>query len=299
MPQQLALSGAGLGLRREWLADLLPRLAQADCGSLRFVEIAPENWANMGGRFARDLGAVAEHLPLVLHGLSLSLGGSDALDMRLLRDTKALMQQYGIGLYTEHLSWCAHEGQLYDLLPLPCTDEAVRHVAARIRIAQDFLGQRIGIENASYYQAPAGANMSEAAFISAVVQEADCLLHLDVNNVYVNSINHGFDATDYLQQLPLHKVCYLHVAGHDVLPDGLLLDTHGAAVIDPVWQLLRSTYAALAQHGIAPQMLPTCLERDTQFPPLQMLLAEVAQIADIQKQMQAPCAVREQQGESA
>lgn len=284
MPQGVAIQGAGLGLRRECLPDLLPRLAQANSGSLRFVELAPENWANLGGRFARDLDAVAAHLPFALHGLSLSLGGSDALDMRLLRDTKALMQKYAISLYTEHLSWCAHEGQLYDLLPLPCTDEAVRHVAARISVVQDFLGQRIGIENASYYQAPAGANMSEAAFISAVVQEADCLLHLDVNNVYVNSINHGFDAHDYLQQLPLHKVCYLHVAGHDALQSGLLLDTHGAAVIDPVWQLLRHTYAALAQRGINAQALPTCLERDTLFPPLQTLLDEVAQIAQLQAQ---------------
>ena len=114
MPQGVAIQGAGLGLRRECLPDLLPRLAQADGGSLRFVELAPENWANLGGRFARDLDAVAAHLPFALHGLSLSLGGSDALDMRLLRDTKALMQKYAISLYTEHLSWCAHEGQLND-----------------------------------------------------------------------------------------------------------------------------------------------------------------------------------------
>ena len=183
-------------------------------------------------------------------------------------------------LYTEHLSWCSDDGQLYDLLPIPCTEDAVRWVAERVRRAQDVLGMRIGLENASYYVAPPGAEMSETEFIRAIVEQADCLLHLDVNNIYVNSRNFGFDPLAFMTALPLERTCYLHVAGHYTEPDGLLVDTHGAEVIDPVWALLQAAYEKTGP-------LPTCLERDFNMPDLAALVAEVATIDRLQAPFRA------------
>ncbi len=264
--------GAGLGFRRE----LLPELEAGVPEAVDFFELAPENWAGMGGRSARQLRAFTERYPFVCHCLSLSPGGMLPLDVDLLRRIRAFMASHGIALYTEHLSWSNDVGQLYDLLPLPCTGEAVRWTAARIRQAQDVLGMRIGIENASYYVAPPGAEMDETEFIRAVLEEADCLLHLDVNNILVNARNFGFDPLGFLHALPLERACYIHVAGHHREPDGLLIDTHGAEVIADVWQLLDAAYRRTGP-------LPTCLERDFDFPPLAELGAEVAQIARMQR----------------
>ena len=266
------LCGAGLGFRRELIADLEAGVPE----DVAFFEIAPENWAGMGGRSGRQLRAFSERYPFVCHGLSLSLGSPGALDTTLVRRIKGFMAEHGITLYTEHLSWCADERHLYELLPIPQTAEAVRWTAARIRQVQDMLGCRIGIENASTYIAPPGAEMSEAEFIAAVVVEADCLLHLDVNNVYVNSRNFGFDPLQFLAALPLGRTCYIHVAGHYVEADGLLIDTHGADVIDPVWALLAETYARIGGE------VPTCLERDFNFGHFSGLTAEVGRIAELQ-----------------
>lgn len=266
--------GAGLGFRRELIAELKAGVP----AGIDFFELAPENWAGMGGRSARDLRYFTERHPFVCHGLSLSLGGPSPLDAALVRGIKAFMAEHGIGLYTEHLSWCADDSHLYELLPIPLTAEAVRWTAGRIRQAQDILGCRIGIENASYYVAPPGGEMSEAEFISAVVSEADCLLHLDVNNIYVNSRNFGFDPLLFLQALPLDRTCYIHVAGHYVEADGLLVDTHGAGVVDPVWELLAEAYRRVGGE------VPTCLERDFNIPDLMQLTAEVGQIARLQAQ---------------
>ena len=266
--------GAGLGFRRELLAELKAAVP----ANIDFFELAPENWAGMGGRSARDLRHFTERHPFVCHGLSLSLGGPAPLDTALLQRIRAFMAEHGIGLYTEHLSWCADDHHLYELLPIPLTGDAVRWTAARIRQAQDILGCRIGIENASTYLSPPGAEMSEAAFISAVVAESDCLLHLDVNNIYVNSANFGFDPFAFLHALPLDRTCYIHVAGHYVEADGLLVDTHGAAVIDPVWALLTAAYERIGRP------VPTCLERDFNIPDLAALSAEVGHIARLQSQ---------------
>lgn len=271
------LSGAGLGFRRELLSQLDAGVPAA----VRFFELAPENWAGMGGRSAKQLRAYTERFPFACHGLSLDLGGPRPLDEALLRRIKGFMREHGMQLYTEHLSWCGDDGQLYDLLPIPCSAEAVRWVADRIRRAQDILGMRIGIENASYYVAPPGAEMSEAEFITAVVREADCLLHLDVNNIYVNSRNFGFETLAFLDTLPLERTAYVHVAGHYVEPDGLLIDTHGAAVIDPVWSLLEAAYQRIGP-------VPTCLERDFNIPDLQQLTAEVEIIARLQAATRQP-----------
>ena len=266
------LHGAGLGFRRELLPDLKAGVPPA----IRFFELAPENWAGMGGRSAKELRHFTERFPFVCHGLSLDLGGPRPLDTELLLRIKRFMHEHGMTLYTEHMSWCGDDGHLYDLLPIPCTGDAVRWVAGRIRQVQDILEMQIGIENASYYVAPPGAEMSETAFIRAVIEEADCLLHLDVNNVYVNSSNFGFDPLAFIDALPLERTCYLHMAGHYVEPDGIRVDTHGAAVIDPVWQLLDAVYAR-----VGPQ--PTCLERDFNIPSLAELSAEVVQIAAAQQ----------------
>ncbi|MES2236451.1 MAG: DUF692 domain-containing protein [Pseudomonadota bacterium] len=265
------ISGAGLGFRRE----LIPELKAGVPGFVSFFELAPENWADMGGSSAKDLRAFTERYPFVCHGLSLDLGGPSPLDESLLHRIRRFMQQQGITLYTEHLSWCADDGHLYDLLPIPLTEEAVHWVAGRIRHAQDILGMRIGIENASTYLIPPGAEMTEPEFIRAVVTEADCLLHLDINNIVVNSLNHGFNAGEFLRALPLERICYMHVAGHHVESDGLVIDTHGADVIDPVWQLLAEAYALCGA-------VPTCLERDFNFPELGVLGREVEQIATLQ-----------------
>lgn len=272
-PRQL--QGAGLGFRRDLIPDLQVALKSGLPKAIDFFELAPENWIDQGGRHARDLRAFTEQKPFVCHGLSLSLGGMTPLDQVLLKKIKAFMAEHGISLYTEHLSYCSDHGHMYDLMPIPATWEAVKYVAGRIRQAQDILGQRIAVENASYYVAAPINEMSEPEFVNAVLEEADCWLHLDVNNVYVNSVNFGFDPVTYLKQMPAERIVYMHMAGHYQEAEDLIIDTHGADVIDPVWQLLETAYDLVGVH-------PTCLERDFNIPPLTELLPEVERIAAIQ-----------------
>ncbi|MEK6664199.1 MAG: DUF692 domain-containing protein [Pseudomonadota bacterium] len=267
----MGLHGAGLGFRRELIGALKVQVPKA----VDFFEIAPENWIDFGGASARDLRAFSERYPFVCHGLSLSIGGPSPLDEMLLTRIKSFMKAHDIQLYSEHLSYCSDDGHLYDLLPIPFTEDAVKYVAARIKRAQDILETRIAMENASFYVMAPINEMSEIEFIRAVVEEADCWLHLDVNNVYVNSVNHGYDPLEFIRQLPTERIVYLHMAGHYREADDLLVDTHGADVIDPVWQLLDQTYAL---HGAC----PTLLERDFNIPPLDELAHEVAHIAQIQ-----------------
>ena len=281
-PLSLGLHGAGLGFRRELLDALKVQVPKA----IDFFEIAPENWIDFGGATAHDLRAFTERFPFACHGLSLSLGGPSPLDEMLLTRIKSFMKLHSIQLYTEHLSYCSDDGHLYDLLPIPFTEDAVKYVAARIKRAQDILETRIAVENASFYVMAPISEMSEAEFIRAVVSEADCWLHLDVNNVYVNSVNHRYDPLDFLRQMPSERIVYMHMAGHYQEADDLLVDTHGADVIDPVWQLLDASYAL---HGVH----PTLLERDFNIPPLDELAREVQQIAQVQaKYRHAPRAQR-------
>jgi hypothetical protein len=264
-------AGAGLGLRRELIPALQSRVPDA----IDFFELAPENWIDLGGAWGRALRGFTERHPFVCHGLSLSLGGPAPLDEMLLAKIRQFMDAHGIALYTEHLSYCSDDGHLYDLLPIPFTEEAVHYVAARIRRAQDILERRIAIENASFYVAAPIAEMDEASFVRAVLDEAGCDLHLDVNNVWVNSVNHRYDPLEFIRAMPTERIVYLHVAGHYREADDLLVDTHGADVIDPVWALLDATYRI---HGVA----PTLLERDFNIPPLTDLVREVERIAQIQ-----------------
>ncbi len=265
------LKGAGLGFRRELIPALQARIPPV----IDFFEIAPENWLDLGGATGKQLRGFSERYPFICHGLSLSLGGPTPLDEMLLRRIKPFMRQHQVPLYSEHLSYCSDDGQLYDLLPIPFTEEAVKYVAARIRRTQDILEQRIAVENASYYVAAPISEMSESAFIRAVLEEADCLLHLDVNNIYVNSVNFGFDPVEFLHGLPGERIAYIHTAGHHQEAADLIIDTHGAAVIDPVWALLDETYQTFGA-------FPTLLERDFNIPPLAELVPEVARIAELQ-----------------
>ena len=270
--ERFPVHGSGLGLRRA----LLSPLADQPAGGVGFMEVAPENWIGVGGRYGRQFRAFTERYPFVCHGLSLNLGGPAPLDEAFLQRTKQFLDAHQIRCYSEHLSYCADDGHLYDLMPIPFTSDAVKHVAARIARTQDILERRIAIENVSYYAAP-GQEMAEIDFISAVIEEADCDLLLDVNNIYVNSINHGYDAEAFLRALPGQRIAYALVAGHYVEAEDLRVDTHGSQVIDPVWDLLRKAYE---QFGV----FPTLLERDFNIPPLEELLGEVQTISHIQNQ---------------
>ena len=261
---------AGLGLRR----GLLPGLQAVADDALDFLECAPENWIDVGGRPGAAFAALAERFPIACHGLSLSLGGPGPLDTSLVDRIRGFLDRYRVVAYSEHLSYSSDEGQLYDLLPLPFTDEAVRHVAARIREVQARLGRRIAVENISYYAAPWQA-MDEAGFVAAVLEEADCDLLLDVNNVLVNAHNHGYDADAFVARMPSARIAGYHVAGHFDDPSGLKVDTHGAAVRDAAWDLLGRAYA---RHGVR----PTLLERDFNYPAMPELLDEVGRIRSLQ-----------------
>ena len=285
---QSSVSGVGLGFRRE----MLEVLRQHNLSPIDFFEIAPENWLGAGGKYADQLRAFTERFPFTCHGLSLSIGSADPLDTSLLYAIRDFMREHNITLYTEHLSWCSRNGHLYDLLPIPCTDEAVRWVSQRVKQVQDILEIPIGLENASYYFSPPGSHMREEEFICAIIEESGCFLHLDVNNIFVNSRNFGFDAQAYLQALPLEKTRYMHVAGHYVEDDGLIVDTHGAAVIDPVWKLLETAYFLLSDNTPPP---PTCLERDFNFPSFENLLGEIEQIREFQQQHSARQRLRSKQ----
>ncbi len=264
--------GAGLGLRRALLGPLL----SMDQDSVDFMEVAPENWIGVGGRFGRQFRNMAERYPIVLHGLSLDIGGPDPLDRELVSAVRGLMDKIEVPLYSEHLTYCAAEGHLYDLLPIPFTEEAVHYVADRVRQVQDIIGEPIALENASYYAQP-HQDMTESQFVNAVLSESGCDLLLDVNNIYVNSINHGYDPIEYLDSLPLERARYIHVAGHYDEADDLKVDTHGADVIDPVWDILAQAYQRTGA-------LPTLLERDFNLPPLTELLLEVDQVRQLQSE---------------
>jgi len=279
-----AVHGAGLGLRRALTGPLLSRPDAA----VDFFEVAPENWIGVGGRLGQTLRAFTERHAFVCHGLSLSLGGPAPLDETLLARIRRFMDAHGIAAYSEHLSWCADDGHLYDLLPLAFTEEAVHHVAARIRQSQDILGRRIAVENSSYYAMP-DAGMGELEFVRAVLDEADCNLLLDVNNVYVNSINHRYDAAAFIDALPHARIAWIHVAGHYNEAPDLIVDTHGAPVIDPVWALLEHAYARFGS-------VPTLVERDFNFPPIDELLAEVERIRELQARHDAQGIAQRQHG---
>ncbi len=267
---QYPVSGAGLGLRRAIMDELMAD-PPAD---IDFMEIAPENWINVGGSLGKKLRFFTERYPFVIHGLSLSIGSPAPLDEQLVRDIKSFMNEHNARMYSEHLSYCGDNGHLYDLMPIPFTEDAVKYVAERVRRVQDILGQRMALENVSYY-APTDSTMNEADFINAVLQEANCDLMLDINNIVVNSINHQYDAHEFMLKMPADRIRYFHLAGHYVEAEDLRIDTHGAAVDEQAWQLLAAAYEHFGP-------VPTMLERDFNFPPIEDLLDELRRIRQLQ-----------------
>jgi uncharacterized protein (UPF0276 family) len=268
------IDGAGLGLRRALLDPLLQAEGATTNAQPDFLEASPENWMEVGGAFGRRFRALSERYALRAHGLALSIGGPAPLDIDWLKRVRAFLDAHDIDDYSDHLSFCSDDGQLYELLPLPFTAEAVEHVAARVAIVQDVLERTIALENISAYARLPG-ELSEAQFLNAVLDRANCDLMLDINNVYVNAMNHGEDAIALIDSLPAGRIRALHVAGHQLQADGLRIDTHGEAVIAPVWALLDHAYS---RYGV----LPTVLERDFNLPPWAELMAELHTVREHQ-----------------
>ena len=274
------VTGAGLGLRRALLGPLQAFDPEILGGAVSFMEVAPENWINVGGQRRKFFNYFTDNFPFVCHGLSLSIGGPSPLDRTFIQKLRQFMDDYQIRAYSEHLSYCTDDGHLYDLMPIPFTEDAVRYVADRVRRVQDILEQRIALENVSYY-APTDSSMTEKQFLLAVLEEADCDLMLDINNIVVNSINHRYDASDFLRDMPADRIRYFHLAGHHVEDQDLRIDTHGSAVDAQAWQLLEDAYKRFGP-------VPTLLERDFNFPPMEELLDEVRQIKRLQQNYQTP-----------
>lgn len=257
----------GLGLRRDIAEEIL------DKGTLRpdFLEFAPENWMGMGGAWKRVLDKAVERFPITCHGLSLSLGSPEELDWDFIRELKVFLDENQVKIFSEHLSYTkSKNAHLYDLLPIPFRSDAVDHVVDRIRKVQDLLERPVAIENVSYYT-PVAAEMSEIEFVNQIVDRADCQLLLDVNNVYVNAFNHGYDAREYVSQLPLNKVAYIHMAGHEQVEPDLIIDTHGRPIIDPVYELFEWTIKKM-------DPVPVLLERDYNFEDTEQIQSELNQI---------------------
>ncbi|GAA5219336.1 DUF692 domain-containing protein [Corallincola platygyrae] len=275
MSKNKGIQGAGLGLRREMLDELL----ESPPAQVDFWEVAPENWMRLGGKFGKQFRALTERHSFLCHGLSLSIGAPTPLDVDFVKAVKRFMDEHQIEIYSEHLSYCSGHGHMYDLLPIPFTTEAASYVAERVKQVQDIIERPLVLENVSYYAAP-GQELAEIDFINQVLDEADCELLLDVNNIYVNSINHNYDPKQFLSQLPSDRIRYIHVAGHYNEAEDLIVDTHGAEVIDPVWTLLEEAYRI---HGVH----PTLLERDFNIPPMSELVLEVDQIHSIQRKVQS------------
>ena len=270
MSKNYSVYGTGLGLRRSFLE----LIANNFSNGVDFLEVAPENWIDIGGRPGHYFRALTEKIPFVCHGLSLNLGGTAPLDIKFLESVKKFINTHNIKVYSEHLSYCADEGHLYDLMPIPFTEEGIKHVSSRIKQAQDIIGRRIAIENVSYYAAPF-KEINEIDFINTILNEADCNLLIDINNIYVNSINHQYNAEDFMKSLPKERIAYAHIAGHYNEAADLLVDTHSSDVIDPVWALLKKSYEYFG-------VFPTLLERDFNIPKFNKLLEELDKIRIMQ-----------------
>ena len=257
------LSGFGLGLRPKHYQAILRSRPRVD-----WFEALSENYMIPGGRPLHYLDRIREHYPVVLHGVSLSIGSTDRLDRAYLAELKALAARIEPAWISDHLCWTGVAGRnLHDLMPLPYTEEALRHVARRVREVQDVLGRRILLENVSSYVDYRSSAMTEWDFLAALAESADCDILLDVNNIYVSAFNHGFEALAFLDAMPARRVRQIHLAGHDNCGD-IIIDTHDAKVIGPVWDLYAE---AIRRFG----PVPTMIERDDRIPPLGSLLREL------------------------
>ena len=261
--------GYGLGLRTVHYNEVL-----TDKPAVDWFEVLTENYMVDGGKPLHYLERVRELYPLVMHGVSLSVGSTDKLDLDYLRALKALARRIEPGWISDHLCWTGVQGlNLHDLMPLPYTEEALEHVAGRVRQVQDFLGRQILLENVSSYVNYTHSRMSEWEFLAEIAQRSDCYILLDINNIYVSSKNHDFAAEQYLQGIPVERVVQFHLAGHS-RNGKLIIDTHDHPVPDPVWQLYER---AVQRFG----RVSTMIERDDNIPPLATLLQELDQARNI------------------
>ena len=263
----------GIGFRKDFADELL----RSSVLTPAFIEVAPENWIGIGGYWKKQLKKALEKYPLYTHGLSLSIGSPDELDYDFLKNVKLFLKETNAQIYSEHLSYAkCDNAHLYDLLPIPFTEDAANHVAKRITTIQDLLEQKIAIEIVSYYS-PIAPELSEIDFINLVLQEANCELLLDVNNVYVNSFNHQYDAKEFINALPLERVSYIHMAGHQQISDTLIIDTHGEPIIDPVFHLFEYATQQLGKD------VPVLLERDFNIPEMEELQSEINRLHTIKQ----------------
>jgi uncharacterized protein (UPF0276 family) len=261
--------GYGLGLRKEHYEAVLTERPDVD-----WFEIISENYMVEGGKPLDYLTRIREHYPMVMHGVSMSIGSTEPLDFNYLKKLKALIKRVEPAWFSDHLCWTGVDGiNLHDLMPLPYTEEAVQHVAERVSQVQDYMGRRMLLENVSSYVSYSDSQMSEWEFLSAVSERADCLILLDINNIYVSAYNHNFDASSYLNAVPAERVYQIHLAGHTHEND-LIIDTHDHPIADPVFEL----YAAAVQRF---GRVSTMVERDDNIPPLAELLAELDQVRHI------------------
>lgn len=263
----------GIGYRKDFSKEFLnSTILKPD-----FIEVAPENWMDIGGFWKQEFKKVLNQYPLYCHGLSLSIGSPEGIDINFVKKVKQFLQETNAVLYSEHLTFSkVDNAHLYDLFPIPFTEEAIKKVVDNILQVQDILGRRLVLENGSYYTV-LKSEMTEAEFINEIIHQADCEMLLDVNNVYVNAFNHQYNAKDFINQLPLEKVKYMHMAGHLQVNDHLIIDTHGASIIDPVYELFEHTCQLL------PQDIPVLLERDFNIPSMQELQLEIDQLKNIKK----------------
>lgn len=262
----------GLGLRRDIAEEILEnRILNPD-----FLEFAPENWMGMGGAWKRVMDRAVERYPITCHGLSLSLGSVEELDWKFISELKVFLDENRVGIFSEHLSYTkSRNAHLYDLLPIPFRQDAIDHVVDRIRRVQDALKRPLAIENVSYYT-PVAAEMSEIEFVNEIVEHSGCDLLLDVNNVYVNAFNHNYNAKEFIEHLPLERVAYIHMAGHEQVEPDLIIDTHGQPIIDPVYELFEWTIQKM-------DPVPVLLERDYHFEDLEQIQGELTRIKSILK----------------
>lgn len=258
-------TGIGLGLRASLIAEI--DAGKAD-GALAFLELSPENYIWRGGPAPDHLERIQERFPLLCHGLALNLGGLDPFDARYMLELRSFLANHPTPWYSDHLCFCNRGSEFHDLLPVPFTHTMAKRMATRVREASERLERAMLVENVSYYLELGESEMDEPEFIGEILEQADCSLLLDVNNIYVNAQNHGFNPYDWLKKIPLERVRQLHIAGHESWDDKTLIDTHGAAVRDEVIAMM-----AWVIERTGP--LPVLLERDANIPPLADLLSEV------------------------
>ena len=273
MQKNLPRPGYGLGLRSEYYQPILEQSPAVD-----WFEIISENYLVEGGKALFYLEAIAEQYPVVMHGVSLSIGGPHGLDFEYLRQLKKLAERVQPVWISDHLCWSrGNAHQLHDLLPLPYTEESLHYIAGRVRQVQDFLGRPLILENVSSYVRSSADEFTEWAFLDALTQLSGCELLLDVNNVYVSARNHGFDPWEFISSLPAEKIRQLHLAGHSDYGD-YVIDTHDQPISDPVWALYQKTLERLGP-------VATLIERDDHYPPFETLMAELIKARQLGQQV--------------